>query len=121
MAYLKSACGGQLPGPVHIDLSRTTRLSPSSSAWAMIEESRPCRCVENPLRPLQRRGRLRDAARRSGGGGAAKGHAPVPKACRIIPCTSGQPNCYCRSGRTRAIARYDGATGEELAVYCGAA
>ena len=42
---------------------------------------------------------------------------PIPKACRIIPCTSGQPNCYCRSGRTRAIARYDGATGEELAVY----
>ena len=50
-----------------------------------------------------------------------RGMPPVPKACRIVPCTSGQPNCYCRSGRTRAIARYDGATGEELAVYCGAA
>ena len=49
-----------------------------------------------------------------------RGMPPIPKACRIIACTSGQPNCYCRSGRTRAIARYDGATGAELEVYCSA-
>ena len=44
--------------------------------------------------------------------------APVQQ--RVIPCTSGQPNCYCRTGRTRAIAKYDPATGNELQVYCSA-
>lgn len=33
-------------------------------------------------------------------------------------CTSGRPNCYCRSGRTRAIIRYDPKTGEALEEYC---
>ncbi|KAH8099158.1 histone acetyltransferase [Aureococcus anophagefferens] len=50
--------------------------------------------------------------------------APVPTtgpaAKRVVPCTSGRPNCYCRSGRTRAIARYDKKTGAELEVYCSA-
>lgn len=36
----------------------------------------------------------------------------------ITKCTSNRPNCYCRSGRTRAIVRYDPATGETLATYC---
>lgn len=36
----------------------------------------------------------------------------------VTKCTSGRPNCYCKSGRTRAIVRYDGATGEVLEEYC---
>ena len=33
-------------------------------------------------------------------------------------CTSGRPNCYCKSGRTRAIVRYDPETGDDLEEYC---
>ncbi|KAJ8613810.1 hypothetical protein CTAYLR_004922 [Chrysophaeum taylorii] len=43
-----------------------------------------------------------------------------PKPIRVVQCTSGRPRCYCRSGRTRAIERYDPVTGETLEVYCSA-
>ena len=36
----------------------------------------------------------------------------------VTECTSGRPNCYCRSGRTRAIVRYDPVTGATLETYC---
>mmetsp|Transcript_25764 Transcript_25764/g.102862 ORF Transcript_25764/g.102862 Transcript_25764/m.102862 type:complete len:623 (-) Transcript_25764:2651-4519(-) len=36
----------------------------------------------------------------------------------VTRCTSGRKNCYCRSGRTRAILRYDPATGRTLEEYC---
>ena len=36
----------------------------------------------------------------------------------VTKCTSGRPNCYCKSGRTRAIVRYDPETGEDLEEYC---
>ena len=36
----------------------------------------------------------------------------------VTRCTSGRPNCYCKSGRTRAIVRYDPETGEDLEEYC---
>ena len=38
-----------------------------------------------------------------------------------IRCTSGRPDCYCRSqgkGRVRAIVRYNPGTGEDLEAYC---
>merc|ERR1712091_529809 len=38
----------------------------------------------------------------------------------VTRCTSGRPNCYCKSGRTRAIVRYDPETGEDLEEYCSA-
>ncbi|KAJ8604077.1 hypothetical protein CTAYLR_001780 [Chrysophaeum taylorii] len=36
----------------------------------------------------------------------------------VRKCTSGRANCYCRSGRTRAIVRYDPVTGKVLEEYC---
>ena len=50
----------------------------------------------------------------------AAAEAPPASTVRVIACTSGQPNCYCKTGRTRAIARFDPATGQELQVYCSA-
>ena len=44
-----------------------------------------------------------------------------PRERRLVGCTSGRANCYCKSGRTRAIARYDVKTGAELEVYCSSA
>ena len=34
-----------------------------------------------------------------------------------VECTSGDPNCYCRSGRSRAVCHID-ASGDTLAVFC---
>jgi len=35
-----------------------------------------------------------------------------------IRCTSGRPDCYCKSGRSRAIVRYDSETGAVLEEFC---
>ena len=35
-----------------------------------------------------------------------------------IRCTSGRPDCYCKSGRSRAIVRYDSETGAVLEDFC---
>uniref|UniRef100_A0A7S3NP64 PHD-type domain-containing protein n=1 Tax=Aureoumbra lagunensis TaxID=44058 RepID=A0A7S3NP64_9STRA len=44
-----------------------------------------------------------------------------PPKKKNIGCTSGLANCYCRSGRTRAIERYDPKTMDTLEIYCSAA
>ena len=38
-----------------------------------------------------------------------------------VECNSGLPNCYCRTGRTRAIELYDNVTGEVQERFCSAA
>lgn len=38
----------------------------------------------------------------------------------VVGCTSGRPRCYCRTGRTRAIERYDPKTNQTLERYCSA-
>ena len=35
-----------------------------------------------------------------------------------IRCTSGRPDCYCKSQKSRAIVRYDPETGAVLETYC---
>ena len=44
--------------------------------------------------------------------------AAEPVRSGVTRCTSGRPNCYCKTGRTRPIVRYDLETGEDLEEYC---
>ncbi len=46
------------------------------------------------------------------------GEAKQRFATRGIRCTSGRPDCYCKSGRSSAIVRYDSETGAVLEEFC---
>mmetsp|Transcript_18970 Transcript_18970/g.75646 ORF Transcript_18970/g.75646 Transcript_18970/m.75646 type:complete len:1016 (+) Transcript_18970:33-3080(+) len=46
---------------------------------------------------------------------------PLRRKKKVIPCSTGRPNCYCKSKRTRAIEEYDPTTMATVRTFCSAA